>query len=237
MPKPRPATSGVQGALRPLNARQRRFVDAILEGQGPKAAAVAAGYSGWSAAQSGYELTRRANVAAAIAAGRARLGGPLTREAAIAELAHVAMSNILDYAEVRDGHIDIDLSRIDRARAAGVRELVLDETYNHRTGETLRRVRVRMGPKLAALRSLIPLLPSADDLAAEAEAAGGAAPGGEGAGPEEGALAEEEAMAAARSETGAARDVGETPAAAAVSAPDRSWIAPAPHPDPALTGP
>lgn len=157
MPKPRPAPA----VLRPLNARQRRFVDGILEGESPSAAATNAGYTAWAAAQSAYELARRPNVAAAIAAGRARQGRVLTREAAIEELARVAMSNILDYAAVRSGHIDLDLSRLDRARAAGVRELVLDETYNHKTGETLRQVRVRMGPKLAALRSLIPLLPTA----------------------------------------------------------------------------
>ncbi|MBX3481485.1 MAG: terminase small subunit [Caulobacter sp.] len=172
MPKSQTPSPGP--ALRPLNARQRRFVDGILEGRPPGEAATAAGYTGWAASQSAYELARRPNVAAAIAAGRARQGrGGLSREAAIEELARVAMSNILDYAEVRrGGQIEIDLSRIDRARAAGMRELILDETYNHRTGETLRRVRVRMGPKLAALRSLIPLLPTSAELAAAEGAAG-----------------------------------------------------------------
>jgi hypothetical protein len=166
MPKPRPAPA----ALRPLNARQRRFVDGVLQGESASAAATAAGYTAWAAAQSAYELARRPNVAAAIAAGRARQGRVLTREAAIEELARVAMSNILDYACVRGGHVDLDLSRIDRARAAGVRELILEETHNHRTGETLRQVRLRMGPKLAALRSLIPLLPTAAEVAAGAVA-------------------------------------------------------------------
>jgi hypothetical protein len=160
MPKPRPAPA----ALRPLNARQRRFVDGILEGESPSAAAIAAGYTGWASAQSAYELARRPNVAAAIAQGLARQGQTLTREAAIEELARVAMSNVLDYTVLRSGHIEPDLTRIDRARAAGVRELVVEERFNQKTGETLRTVRVRMGPKLAALRSLIPLLPTAAEV-------------------------------------------------------------------------
>jgi hypothetical protein len=45
-----------------------------------------------------------------------------------------------------------------------VRELVVEERFNQKTGETLRTVRVRMGPKLAALRSLIPLLPTAAEV-------------------------------------------------------------------------
>lgn len=158
MPKPRPAPTG---PLRPLNARQRKFVDAILQGESPSAAAVAAGYTGWASAQSAYELARRPNVAAAIARGRAAQGLGLTREAAIEELARVAMSNILDHLQVGGGQVDIDLSRLDRARAAGVRELIIDERTNPRTGEIIRRIRVRMGPKLAALRSVIPLLPAA----------------------------------------------------------------------------
>lgn len=158
MPKPRPAPSG---ALRPLNPRQRKFVDAILEGQNPSAAAIAAGYTGWASAQSAYELARRPNVAAAIARGRAALGVGLTREAAIEELARVAMSNILDHLRIGGGHVELDLSRLDRARAAGVRELIIDERTNPRTGEIIRRIRVRMGPKLAALRTVIPLLPPA----------------------------------------------------------------------------
>lgn len=160
MPKPRPAPA----VPRPLNARQRRFVDGILEGESPSAAAIAAGYTGWASAQSAYELARRPNVAAAIAQGLARQGQTLTREAAIEELARVAMSNILDYTVLRCGHIEPDLTRIDRARAAGVRELVVEERFNQKTGETLRTVRVRMGPKLAALRSLIPLLPTAAEV-------------------------------------------------------------------------
>jgi hypothetical protein len=183
MPSPRRPVA--DAASRPLNVRQRRFVDLILAGIGPGEAATRAGYTGWAAAQSAYELARRPNVAAAIRAGRGVEAGTLTREAAIAELAHVAMSNILDYASVRGETISLDLSRLDRARAAGVRELIVDETYNHKTGETRISTRLRMGPKLGALRGLIPLLPTQAEVAAAALGQGGGAGTGEGkaAGP------------------------------------------------------
>ena len=44
--------------------------------------------------------------------------------------------------------------------SAGLRELVIEESYNGRTKVTRRDVRVKMGPKLAALSRLLSLLPA-----------------------------------------------------------------------------
>jgi hypothetical protein len=141
-----------------LNTRQRRFVDAILDGQPPKAAAVAAGYQSWAGAQTAQALLRKPHIQEALAARRAARGGPVSRAALLEELSRVAMSNVLDYTHIVDDRLTVDLTRFDRARAAGVRELTLTESWNPKTRTHDTHLRIRLGLKLQAARLLLPLL-------------------------------------------------------------------------------
>jgi hypothetical protein len=162
MPDAAPSRPSRTSPAYPLNPRQRRFVDAYLLEPCARTAAIRAGYHHWNAAQIGYQLLQRPNVAAALAVGREVRAAPLTREMVIEELRRVAFSNLMDYFSLsrHEQKIELDLSQLDHARAAGLRELSIDETYDGRTKTTRRQIRVRMGPKVFALTRLLSLLPS-----------------------------------------------------------------------------
>ena len=159
MPAPRPPRTAPDY---PLTARQRRFVEAYIAEPNAAAAAIRAGYKPWTAAQIGYQQLRRANVQAALDAARETRQAPLTRAMVMEELRRVAFSNVMDYVRLdrHEQRLELDLSQLDHARAAGLRELVIEESYNGRTKVTRRDVRVKMGPKLAALSRLLSLLPA-----------------------------------------------------------------------------
>jgi phage terminase small subunit len=145
---------------KPLNARQRRFIDAVVEGHDATAAALQAGYRMWAARQTGYDLLQRPDVQEAVARGKGRKASRLSRETALEELAAIAYSNILDYAQVDENQrLTLDLSRLDRAAAAGVRELTVVEYSDHKRSTYRRTLRIRMGNKPYALRLLLANLP------------------------------------------------------------------------------
>lgn len=145
---------------KPLNARQRRFIDAVIEGHDATAAALQAGYRMWAARQTGYDLLQRPDVQEAVARGKGRKASRLSRETALEELAAIAYSNILDYAQVDENQrLTLDLSRLDRAAAAGVRELTVVEFSDHKASTYRRTLKIRMGNKPYALRLLLANLP------------------------------------------------------------------------------
>ena len=155
----------------PLTAKQRRFVEAYLAEPNATTAAVRAGYKPWTAGQIGYQQLQRANVQAALAAAHATRHAPLTRAMVIEELRRVAFSNLMDYVKLQrhEDRLELDLTQLDHARAAGLRELTIEESYNGKTQVTRRDVRVKLGPKVFALSRLLSLLPpdeAADGLAA-----------------------------------------------------------------------
>ncbi|MDB5471704.1 MAG: terminase small subunit [Caulobacter sp.] len=145
----------------PLTARQRRFVEAYLAEPNATAAAVRAGYKPWTAGQIGYQQLQRPNVQAALNAAHATRHETLTRAMVIEELRRVAFSNLMDYVRLdrHEDRLDLDLTQLDHARAAGLRELTIEESYNGRTKTSRRDVRVKMGPKVFALSRLLSLLP------------------------------------------------------------------------------
>ncbi|MDH4384416.1 MAG: hypothetical protein QE280_03120 [Caulobacter sp.] len=96
---------------------------------------------------------KRPNVRAAIEAGVAARDNPLTRPAVLLEISHVACANMADYAQLQNGQPSLDLSRITHARAAGFREFRYSETC--RAGVSHRRLHIRLGDKLAALKLLL----------------------------------------------------------------------------------
>jgi hypothetical protein len=145
----------------PMSAPQRRFVDAYLTEPNAREAAIKAGYHHSNAAQVGYQLLQRPNVQAALERGRAVRTAPLTKAMVIEELRLVAFSNLMHYVALHryDQRVDLDLSQLDHAKAAGLRELTIEESYDGRTKTTRRNVRVKMGPKVFALTRLLALLP------------------------------------------------------------------------------
>ncbi|MDB5472546.1 MAG: hypothetical protein JWR84_4106 [Caulobacter sp.] len=148
MPTPSPAD-------KPLTARQQRFVDLMLHEDNAAEAARRAGYRPLAAKHTARKLLARPNVQAALEAGRDARTAPLTRDTVLEELRAIAFSNLLDYVAV--GHagqrLELDLSKLTRAQAAGFRELTVDETW--KAGTHRRQIRVRMGAKVFALSRLL----------------------------------------------------------------------------------
>ncbi len=145
---PGPAPEGDEP--RPLTALQRRFVQEYrLDGRAA-AAARRAGYSPGGARWSGFKLLRDPRV-------RALLDAPKTLQigsqevAALDELGRLAFANVLDFAIVRpDGALEVDLARIERDRAAAIREVTVIEKTTP-DGAVTRITRLKLADKSLAL--------------------------------------------------------------------------------------
>ncbi len=150
MPIPSPAPSP------PPAARQQRFIDLMLLEDNAAEAARRAGYRLLAAKHTARKLLARPNVQAALAAGREARTAPLGRDAVVEALRAIAFSTLLDYVAggSSGGRIELDLSRLTRAQAAGLRELSVDETWDRKTGRRRRQIRVRMGSRVFALSRL-----------------------------------------------------------------------------------
>ncbi len=152
-------TRNASPADKPLSVRQRRFVDHLLQNHSAAEAARRAGYRPVAAKQTGSRLLKRADIQAALAAGRAEAQAPLTRAAVMAELRAVAFSNLADFMRVYPGQKGgVDLTRISRAQAAGLREMTIEDNWTP-GGAHRRVVRLRLGPKTYALSRLLAGLP------------------------------------------------------------------------------
>jgi phage terminase small subunit len=139
-----------------LTRKQEMFVAEYLVDYNAAQAAIRAGYSRGDARNAGYRLLRRPKIQAAIAAAQAphlaRLR--LDADAVLTELARVAQANVLDYIRFGNGGEPIvDLSQIDRDRAAALSELTIEEVAGGGR-PAIRRTRFRMHDKLAALDKL-----------------------------------------------------------------------------------
>lgn len=81
----------------------------------------------------------------------------VTKENIIAELAKLGFANMLDYVQpTAEGDVVVDLSALDRDKAAAVQEVVVD-TYQEGRGEhsrDVKRVRFKLADKRAALVDL-----------------------------------------------------------------------------------
>ena len=140
-----------------LTRKQEMFVAEYLVDFNAAQAAIRAGYSRGDARNAGYRLLRRPKIQAAIAAAQAphlaRLR--LDADAVLTELARVAQANVLDYIRFGNGGEPIvDLSQIDRDRAAALSELTIEEVAAGGGRPAIKRTRFRMHDKLAALDKL-----------------------------------------------------------------------------------
>ena len=117
-----------------------------------RALARRAGYSPAAARWSGYRLLRDPRVQALLA--EPEPANPRTgysEYAAVQELGRLAFANVLDFAVVRpDGALEVDLARLQRGRAAAIREVTLVERTDP-SGATTRVTRLKLADKSLAL--------------------------------------------------------------------------------------
>ncbi len=145
---------------KPLNPRQRRFVEEYLVDGVASAAARRAGYSGRGNTQ-GCMLMKSPRVRAAIASAQEAQAAPMTREQVIEALRRLAEANVLDYARSGpDGVVTLDMARLDRDRAGAVKSLTVTEKTDPTTGVVTRTVAFALADRAAALARLAPMLSS-----------------------------------------------------------------------------
>lgn len=142
-----------------LNDKQQRFVDEYGVDANATQAAIRAGYSEASAEVQGCRLLRNAKVGAEIAKRAAKRAEKLeiTAERVLAELALIGFSNMEDYISLTsDGEPFVDLSALDRNKAAAISEVTVEDFKDGR-GEgarDVRRIKFKLADKRAALVDL-----------------------------------------------------------------------------------
>lgn len=136
-----------------MTPKQELFAREYLVDSNATQAALRAGYSPQTAESQGSRLLKNVEVAALVAAGRAKLleRAELTAQMVVDELRNLAFSNMLDYMNPdAEGGASWDLSALTRGQAAAIQELTVDH-FMDGSGEEARPVR-RMKLKLAAKR-------------------------------------------------------------------------------------
>lgn len=146
---------------RKLTPRQQLFCREYLIDLNGTKAAIRAGYAKRTAQPASARLLTNVMVLAEIRRLNAkriqRLG--ITIDWVLRELALMGFANMLDYIRIdRSGAAAVDLSRLDRDRAAAIMEIVVEECIDPPApGEGYRKMRrttLRLRDKLAALEDL-----------------------------------------------------------------------------------
>jgi phage terminase small subunit len=153
------------------NPRWEKFCEAYVRGETAGNAAAsyeAAGFKGDR--RDAAKLRQRSDISRRIDELQAELSGietaataaalkqlKITKVAVLSELAKLAFCNMLDYLRITpDGQVMVDFSRLDRDKAAAVKEVVID-TYLEGRGNnarTVERIRFTLADKNAALVSI-----------------------------------------------------------------------------------
>jgi len=139
------------GKKREINEKQKRFVDEYLVDLDATKAAIRAGYTPKTAAQSGYKLVHKSLVSAAIAraqAERSRRTG-ITADRVLRELARIAFCNPADVIDFDKGTVQPDATEDDKCCIAGIKL----KTMNSANGNMIER-EIKMCDKLKALDML-----------------------------------------------------------------------------------
>jgi phage terminase small subunit len=148
------------------NAKHEAFAIARAEGKNQVEAYRLAGYT--PHAGNASALDKKPDVAARIeeirsaATEKALKKAEVTVEKVIAELAKLGFANMLDYIKPQpDGTAILDLSAIDRDKAAAIHEYQVDTVTNYETNEdgervaaTVKRARFKLADKRSALVDL-----------------------------------------------------------------------------------
>lgn len=150
--------SQVRDAGRPLNEKQRRFVDEYLADLNATQAAIRAGYSKRTAAQQGWDLLRNPKVEAAIAEGKRERGArtQITQDRVLQEVARIAFLD-LRKALNADGSLKA-ITELDDDTAAALAGLdLLEEFEGH--GEDRQQIgwtkKMKLADKVRALELLM----------------------------------------------------------------------------------
>jgi len=137
-----------------LSARQTRFVQEFMIDLCGKAAAVRTGYSSKTAEVQASRLLRNAKVQTAIQeemqARRERLRVDADRVAS--EFARIAFCDIRNFVPREDE--TFDLRRLNSDLTAAIKNVEQEEVVDRRTGDTRRRLRLKLFDKISALNSL-----------------------------------------------------------------------------------
>lgn len=141
-----------------MTPRRQRFVEEYLVDLNPAAAMRRAGYAP-NTARNAALLMKHPAVAVAIEAGMKERSQRtrITADAVVMELARIGFANMLDYMTVgADGDLMVDLSALDRDKAAAIAEVVVEDFKDGRTKDAreCRRVKFKLIDKRAALVDL-----------------------------------------------------------------------------------
>jgi len=142
-----------------LNEKQKRFAAEYIIDLNATQAAIRAGYSERTARQQASRLLSNVDVAAAVAAGQAKIDEKLeiTAERVRDELAKIGFSNMLDYVKVgKDGDPYINLGKLTRDQAAAISEVTVEDFKDGRGEDArdVRRIKFKLHDKRSALVDL-----------------------------------------------------------------------------------
>lgn len=150
-------------APKALTHKEQRFTEEYCVDFNATQAAIRSGYSKRSAAETGYQLLRKPQIAAAIQAFMrdARQHVEITREELIAGLEKQRRANILDYFRIApNGEPMVDLSMITRDQAEALTEIQVDDYVDGRGEDArdVRKVRIKIADKQTAAMHIAKLL-------------------------------------------------------------------------------
>jgi phage terminase small subunit len=143
-------------ADREAEARRIAFAEAFIKELNVSAAAISAGFSPKTAAQSGSRLLADPRVQALIAERRAKIAArnDITIDRVINELAAIAFANSGDYFRLTSaGEPAVDFSELTPAQKAAIAEVVVEDFTEGRGEDAreVRRIRFKLHDKIAAL--------------------------------------------------------------------------------------
>ena len=141
-----------------LTPRRSEFVRQYIKSLNAAAAARAAGYAPSSSKNEGSRLLANVDVQQAITEARQQLAEreQVTPERIVSELASIAFSDLGDYFKLNGSNASIDFSNLPIGATKALESITVDEYVEGRgdNAETVRRIRVRLHDKRAALVDL-----------------------------------------------------------------------------------
>jgi phage terminase small subunit len=139
-----------------MTPKQERFVEEYLIDLNATQAAIRAGYSEATAAEQGSRLLSNVKISDAVSEGRRKLSErtEITQERVLKELGKIGFANMDDYIRVGiDGDAFVDLSELDRDKAAAISEVTVEDFTDGRGEDSrdVRKIKFKLLDKRAAL--------------------------------------------------------------------------------------
>ncbi len=152
--------------MKKLDAREKLFVAEYLIDLKAERAAVAAGYTKTVAKAKSYDWVgnsrRKPHVFNAVQKAMDKRAAKLelTADRVLRELSLMGYANMLDYIQVDNGDVFLDLSKLTREQAAAIQEITFDEYVERGTnkgngnGRQVKRIRIKLADKIRSLELL-----------------------------------------------------------------------------------